>query len=285
MATPKRAAGLGRGLSALLDDARAPPDTPRMLPISDIVANARQPRRHFGVEALDELARSIAERGILQPILVRPLGDGRYEIIAGERRWRAAQAARLHELPVVIRDVDAGVALELAIVENVQRADLNAIEEGESYKRLVDEFGHTQAEVAALVGKSRSHVTNLMRLLDLPAFVRSLLIDGSITMGHARALVGGDDPAALAREVVARNLSVRQTETLASRKAPLAPAASVAQPAARDADIVALERRLSDALGLAVAIQHGDAAGRVIVDYAGLDQLDLICQRLSGGRV
>ena len=283
--------GLGRGLSALLGDierdtsaAAASGEGVTRLAIADIRPHPDQPRRHFDEDALDDLARSIGERGVLQPIVVRRHGEG-YQIVAGERRWRAAQRARLHEIPVLVRDISDAETLEIAIIENIQRADLNAIEEAEAYRRLMTEHGHSQEALGQAVGKSRSHVANLIRLLDLPAPVRAKVADGTLSMGHARALVTADDAETLAGEVVRRGLSVRETETLARRARGAEPTTRVrtAKPApAPDADIAALERQLGDMLGIAVSIAHDGEGGTVTLRYSTLDQLDMICQRLSG---
>jgi len=293
--TPRR--GLGRGLSALLGEASHEQPLAagasrsggvRMMPIAHVRPNPDQPRRHFDDTALDELAASITARGLIQPILVRPHPHNEtYQIVAGERRWRAAQRARLHEVPVIVRELSDGETLELAIVENVQRQDLNAIEEAASYQKLMQEFGYTHEGVGTLVGKSRSHVANLLRLLDLPPPVRAMVIDGSLSMGHARALIGAPDPELLAAEVVRKGLSVRETEKLAnSNKAPAGKRRSAKPALAGDADVEALERHLGDILGLKVAIEHGDTgSGRISVAYSTLDQLDLICQRLTGGGI
>ncbi|MHA3793226.1 ParB/RepB/Spo0J family partition protein [Sphingomonas sp. YL-JM2C] len=290
---PRR--GLGRGLSSLLGEvATEQPIAPgaerpsgiRMIQIADIKPNPSQPRRHFDDMALDELAASIGARGLIQPIVVRPHPSaGGYQIIAGERRWRAAQRARIHELPAIIRELSDAQTLELAIVENVQRQDLNAIEEAEAYQRLISDFGHTQEVLGKLVGKSRSHVANLMRLLDLPKPVRDMVADGRLSMGHARALVTAPNAEELAEQVVTQQLSVRDAEKLAQAgrpgvTAPKPAAPRPAQPA--DADIAALERHLGDILGLKVTIEHGEKGGRIGIAYSTLDQLDLVCQRLSG---
>ena len=288
----RRPSGLGRGLSALLGEVeREQPVEPgearaegvRLLPIADIRPHPDQPRRHFDEEKLEELAQSIAERGLLQPIVVRKIGTG-YQIVAGERRWRAAQRARLHEIPALIRDLSDTETLEIAIIENIQRADLNAIEEAEAYQRLVSDFGHTQEALGKLVHKSRSHVTNLLRLLDLPGKIRQEVANGNISMGHARALITADDPEKLAAEVIKRGLSVRETERLARIAKGGRERSPKAQPTA-DADIVALERQLGDMLGLAVKIAHVGEGGTVTLSYSSLDQLDMICQRLSGERI
>ena len=286
-----RHGGLGRGLGALLGDvAHEEPVASdavhapgvRMLPVGAIAAHPDQPRRHFDDAALDELAGSIASRGLIQPIVVRPHGKG-YQIVAGERRWRAAQRAHLHEVPVLVREFDDAETLEIALVENIQRQDLNAIEEAQAYHRLLGDYGHTQEALAKIVHKSRSHVTNLLRLLDLPAAVQRRVVDGSLSMGHARALIGAADVEELADQVVARSLSVRETEKLAraakrgGRDTPAPPRIS-----GRDADIAALEHQLGDLLGVTVRVQHGEAGGTLTLNYTTLDQLDMLCQRLSG---
>ena len=289
--------GLGRGLSALLGDARteAPigglgsPDSAqtasaglRMLPVSALAPHPGQPRRHFEEAALDELARSIEARGLIQPIVVRPHGK-EYQIVAGERRWRAAQRARLHEVPVIVRDLDDAETLEIALIENIQRQDLNAIEEAEAYRKLTAQFGHTQEALAKLVNKSRSHVSNMLRLLDLPEGVRAMVIDGRLEMGHARALIGAPDPLALAQAAIDGGLSVRQVEKLARDAKPgRGPTRADNGKAAVNADIAALERQLGDILGLNVRIAHGDRGGTLTLAYSTLDQLDMVCQRLSG---
>ena len=283
--------GLGRGLSSLLGEvAREQPiaeEAPRsagvqMMATGQLVPNGSQPRRHFDEAAIEELADSLKQRGLIQPIVVRPTDRGEYQIVAGERRWRAAQKAQLHEVPVIVRQLGDAETLEIAIIENVQRQDLNAIEEAEAYQRLASDFGHKQEAISRLVGKSRSHVANLLRLLDLPMSVRQAVVDGKLSMGHARALLGAHDPAALAEEVIHRDLSVREAEALArGGKAKRAPSAPAVAPAA-DADIALLERQLRDQLGLKVGIAHGAKGGTVTIAYATLDQLDMLCQRLSG---
>ena len=282
--------GLGRGLSSLLGEvAREQPiagEAPRpagiqMMSTARLMPNSAQPRRHFDEAAIEELASSLRERGLIQPIVVRPSDAGYYQIVAGERRWRAAQKAQLHEVPVIVRQLGDAETLEIAIIENVQRQDLNAIEEADAYQRLARDFGHKQEEIARLVGKSRSHVANLLRLLDLPMSVRQAVVDGKLSMGHARALIGATDPAALAEEVIRRDLSVRQTEQLArGGKPPRAPAPSVGPTS--NADVALLERQLRDQLGLKVGIAYGAKGGTVTISYATLDQLDMLCQRLSG---
>jgi ParB family chromosome partitioning protein len=249
--------------------------------VADILPNPDQPRRHFDESALDELAASLETRGLIQPIVVRPK-DGAYQIVAGERRWRAAQRARLHEVPVIVRALDDAETVELAIVENVQRQDLNAIEEAQAYQRLIKEYRHTQEALSRIVGKSRSHVTNLLRLLDLPEDVRAAVADGRLTMGHARALVSAADPQALAEEVIRRGLSVRETEQLARGAKPRRQRMPPIDYKGSNADVEMLERQLGDQLGLKVSIAHGPSGGTVTIAYATLDQLDMVCQRLSG---
>lgn len=288
----KKATGLGRGLSALIGE--APPasrsDTSgggvRTIEVARIRPNPSQPRQIFDEDALGDLAASIAERGVLQPIIVRTIEDG-YELVAGERRWRAAQRAQLHEIPAIIREFDEESRAEVALIENVQRENLNAIEEAEAYRQLIARYGHGQEVVGKLVGKSRSHVANLLRLLDLPEAVRLMLLRGDISMGHARAIVTAPDPEALANEIVQGDLSVRQAEHLARMERP-GPGSDIGRASARnarravDADLEALERQLSDLLGLRVKVTHGKSGGSVSLHYSTLDQLDLICQRLSG---
>ncbi len=293
-------AGLGRGLSSLFGDTEGeaptgrgptPQSGIRQLPITALTPLPGQPRRFFDEAALDELAESIAARGVIQPIVVRPHGKG-YQIVAGERRWRAAQRARLHEVPVVVRDLTDAETMEIALVENIQRRDLTAIEEAEGYRRLIDEFGHTQDVLAHLVGKSRSHVTNLLRLLDLPRPIQEMVGDQRLSMGHARALINVPDAQALAERVVAKGLSVREVERLAravrNPDPPVREKAARRDPAANgsdeatDADLRALERQLGDVLGLKVQIGHGEKGGTITIGYSTLGQLDMVCQRLSG---
>ena len=293
LARPKPRSGLGRGLNALMGDlAREEPvgdgrdgASPgvRSLPVGSLVPHPGQPRRHFDEAALEELAQSIALRGVLQPIVVRPHGTG-YQIVAGERRWRAAQRARLHEVPVIVRTFDDTETLEVALVENIQRQDLNAIEEAEAYHRLIGEFGHTQDALGKLVNKSRSHIANLLRLLELPKAVQERVVEGVLTMGHARALIGASDVEALADQVVARGLSVRDTERLA-RHAKIETKGMGNSGSGRDPDLAALEHQLGDLLGLAVRVTHGPKGGTLTLSYSTLDQLDMVCQRLSGERL
>jgi ParB family transcriptional regulator, chromosome partitioning protein len=280
---------LGRGLSALLGEAPAPMPAAgatdaavRALPIEMLEPGPFQPRGPMEQTPLQELADSIREHGVLQPILVRPKpgGDGRYEIIGGERRWRAAQLVPLHEVPVVVRDFGDREAMAAALVENLQRQDLNALEEAEGYRRLIEEFDLTQDALGQAVGKSRSHVANTMRLLALPDRVRELLRDGALSAGHARALLASPSPEALAMQVVDRGLNVRQTEALAAAK-PRDPAAD--RPAAHaDPEITALERRLSGRLGLKIAIRQAGRGGQVTIQYRDLDQLDGVIRLLQG---
>lgn len=287
-----RPSGLGRGLSSLLGEVaqEAPVSGTslrggiQMLAVASIAPHPHQPRRYFDEDALAELAESIRARGLVQPIVVRP-HDGGYQIVAGERRWRAAQKARLHELPVIIRNFDDVETLEISIVENIQRQDLNAIEEADAYRRLIEEFGHTQEALGKLVHKSRSHVANLLRLLDLPEKVRAYVASGELSMGHARALVSSDDPEALAIEVIDRDLSVRDTEKLVRTGKPRKPRAGPIEYKGASADIEALERQLGDMLGLKARITHRPDGGQVTLNYSSLDQLDMICQRLSGEKI
>ena len=288
-----KATGLGRGLSALIGESArqpaaaepAPERGVREVEIARIRPNPNQPRIRFDDETISELADSIGKRGVLQPILLRPAGDG-FEIIAGERRWRAAQRAGLHAIPAIVCEMDDSATAEVALIENVQREDLNAIEEAEGYRQLIERYGHGQDAVARLVHKSRSHVANLLRLLDLPQSVRQMLLRGDISMGHARAIASAEDPEALANEIVAKGLSVRQTESLARKVRPGA-GRDIARASARnatpvDADLAALERQLGDLLGLRVKVAHNGTSGTVTLHYSSLDQLDMICQRLSG---
>lgn len=293
--------GLGRGLDALLgevalergagrvasgDGATTQADGVATIATVDIHPNPAQPRRHFSEESLQELAQSLKRHGLIQPILVRPHA-GHYQIVAGERRWRAAQRAQLHQIKAIIRDLSDEETLEIALIENIQRQDLNPIEEAEAYRKLCDDFGHSQNELAGIVEKSRSHVANMMRLLDLPLPVRDLVVEGRLSMGHARALLGTDDSARLAAVVVKQGLSVRQTEALV-RRTRIAEG-KVARPRvdgggkANDADIRAVEQHLGDLLGLKVRIAHkGEGGGAVTFEYRSLDQLDMLCQRLTG---
>lgn len=296
-APKKRPMGLGRGLSSLLgeiqtetaaavpsrnDGGVAVPDGVRLVPVTNLQPLPNQPRRNFDDAALDELAKSITALGVLQPIVVRDMG-GHYQIVAGERRWRAAQRAHLHQVPVIVKQFDDRTALEIALVENIQREELNAWEEGETYRRLIEEYGHSQEELGRIVGKSRSHIANLMRLRNLPLRVHGWLVSGEISMGHARALLQCEDPEGIAKQVIERGLSVRDTERLAKRAK--AGKSLAKARGGRDPDLEALERQLGDILGLKVQISHGARGGTVTLGYSSLDQLDLICQRLSGEHI
>ena len=291
MIEKKRVSGLGRGLSALLEEAAAPVDANApgvaRLSIADVAANPHQPRRQFTNEAMTELIASVRAHGVLQPILVRPVAGGRYEIIAGERRWRAAQAVGLHEIPAVVRALDDRMAFEIALIENIQRSDLNAIEEARGYRRLIDDFGHTQAVLAGIVGKSRSHVTNLLRLLELPETIQSMVEAGQLTMGHARALATAADPEALAQRVVTEGLSVRAIEEIAAGRSKPQPRHALSKPGpaggSSDANADALEIQLSESLGMpvALAVATGGESGSLTIRFASLDQLDWLCARLG----
>lgn len=303
----KRPPALGRGLGALLGESRR--EEPLVvqqgganrdataglasIPVASISPLPGQPRRHFDETALDELAASIAARGVIQPVIVTPNGPGRYRLVAGERRWRAAQRAQLHELPAIIRTLDEREVMALALIENLQREDLNPIEEARAYHRLAEQEGLTQAEIAKLVDKSRSHVANLQRLLALPEPVIALVETGQLSMGHARALIGSDQAELLAEQAVANQLSVREVEKLARRRG--APGTGGAgqrrargeRDPATNADIAAVQNHLEEFLGLSVRIST-DAdprSGAVTIRYRTFDQLDLICQRLTGGAI
>lgn len=289
--------GLGRGLSALMADVNqdiAPQPTKAArradmrVPIEQVRPNPEQPRRAFNDEALQDLAASIAEKGIIQPIIVRkhPSAEGIFEIVAGERRWRASQIAKQHDIPVIVRDYTDTEVLEVAIIENIQRADLNPIDEGAGYKQLMQKFGHTQEQLSTVLGKSRSHIANVMRLLNLPEGVRAYLVDGKLTAGHARALIGHEDAEKMAHVIVQKGLSVREAEKLAKQglTKPKTPrTAKVAS--AKDADTIQIEGELSAALGMKVTIDHKPDAegGRLTVNYNNLDQLDDLLRALSGG--
>ncbi|HEY5049113.1 MAG TPA: ParB/RepB/Spo0J family partition protein [Rhizomicrobium sp.] len=283
---------LGRGLSALIGDEAptghtgAAPDpggrNPRTLPVAFLRPNPFQPRQHFDGRELDELALSIREKGLLQPILVRPVAGASdaYEIVAGERRWRAAQLAKLHDVPVVIRELGDAEALEFAIIENVQRSDLNAVEEGAAYRQLMDRFGYTQERLAEEIGKSRSHVANTLRLIRLPEAVQAMIREGKLSAGHARTLIGAANPEALARQIVKREFNVRQAE----QRSPVKPGRT-SPKAAKDADTKAIESSLSNMLGLNVQILHrSSAGGELRIVYRTLEQLDDLIQRLHSKR-
>ena len=285
----RRPLALGRGLSALLGDAAplettAGPGAVREISVADIAPHPDQPRRHFDESALNELAASIAVRGVLQPIVVRQSERG-YQIVAGERRWRAAQRAQLAKIPAIVREFDDGATLEVALIENIQREQLNAVEEGEAYRRLIDLHGHSADALAKLLHKSRSHVANLMRLVELPVSVREMVADGRLSMGHARALVGIADAEVIAGEIVAKGLSVRAAEVLTRKAKGRASGGTPDSRPGANADIALLERQLGDVLGLKVAISHAGESGAVTIAYASLDQLDMVCQRLTGGAV
>lgn len=285
---------LGRGLSALMADVAVPADGPDAaavqrdilrVPIERIRPNPDQPRRSFPEEAMTDLANSIRERGVLQPLIVRelPEGSGSYEIVAGERRWRAAQMAQVHELPVLVRSFTDAEAIEVAIIENIQRADLNPVEEAAAFRQLMDRFGHTQERLAEALGKSRSHIANSLRLLSLPEEVLNHLREGRLTAGHARALVPLPNAAEVARSVIARGLSVRQTEELARR--PPKSGQPARRRAEKDADTRALEADLSANLGMTVTIDHrpGEGGGVLTIRYPSLEALDSLCRMLSAG--
>lgn len=283
---------LGRGLAALIGD-MSPIDAPRQaetgsgvrrLPVEFIIASRANPRKDFDAELLEDLTNSIREKGVMQPLLVRPSGQGPdiYEIIAGERRWRAAQRAGLHEVPVIVRDVDDREALELAIIENVQRADLNPLEEALGYGQLIEQFSYTQQDLAQVIGKSRSHVANTLRLLRLPREVQEMLESGALTAGHARTLITSDEPLALAQRIVDAGLSVREAEALHQKDSEhKRPSVGTSRASSgKDADTLALERQLSDALGLSVTLDHKERGGRLEIRYKTLEQLDNVCTKL-----
>lgn len=287
--------GLGRGLSALMADVPASDDISgkttskpeTTLPIESLVANPDQPRRLFTKEAMEDLANSIREKGVLQPLIVRPVQGGKYEIVAGERRWRAAQQAQLHELPVVVRNFTDTEVLEVAIIENIQRSDLNAVEEAAGYRQLMDRFGHTQEKLSEVLGKSRSYIANLLRLLSLPDEVQNLLKEGALSAGHARALITTEDPTALAKKVVAGGLSVRATEALVKKQqsehTSKTPRAHTKPAQEKDADTRALEGDLAANLKMRVSIYHepGGERGTLTLQYENLEQLDDLCRRLG----
>jgi ParB family chromosome partitioning protein len=302
---------LGKGLGALLGETRreeplvssggGQAEGPRMageaqasdsplksLPVAAIEPLPGNPRKHFDEAALEELAASIATRGVIQPIIVRPKGAGRYQLVAGERRWRAAQKARLHEMPALVRELSDREVMALALIENLQREDLNPVEEARAYQRLAEEEGMTQAEIARMVEKSRSHVANIQRLLGLPDAVLDLVEAGNLSMGHARALIGHDEAVMLARQAVNDNLSVREIEKLARKpNRRTEPTESKRVGSAEDADILAVQNHLEEFLGLNVRIKS-DAdprSGAITIKYSSLDQLDLVCQRLTGGEI
>jgi ParB family chromosome partitioning protein len=270
------------------DDLQTTPDLPRraeqFIAVEKIHPNPEQPRRRFSEEKLNDLAASIAEKGVIQPLIVRPSprSEGEYEIVAGERRWRASQMAKVHTLPVVIRSYDDTEALEVAIIENIQRADLNAIEEAAGYRDLMDRFGHTQEKMAEALGKSRSHIANLLRLLNLPDEVQAFVVEGKLSAGHARTLVTSEEPEALAKKIISKGLSVRAAEQLSKR--PKLKTKSVARKAVeKDADTRAIEGDLSANLKMKVQIDHGKdgESGVMTISYESLDELDQLCGKLS----
>jgi ParB family chromosome partitioning protein len=282
---------LGRGLAALIGEMDQPIadmavrpgiSADRKVAIDLVVRNPKNPRKHFAEEDLQDLASSIRQHGIVQPVVVRPIPEGKFEIIAGERRWRAAQLAGLNEIPVLIREVDDRTALELAIVENVQRADLNPLEEALGYEQLIAEHGYTQNDLGEIIGKSRSHVANSLRLLKLPDLVRDMITSGTLSAGHARALIPTSDPVGLARAIVAKGLSVRDAERIAQNniRGQSQPAPET-KSARKDPDTVALERSLSDTLGLDVIVNHKGNGGRLTISYKSLEQLEEICRLLE----
>jgi ParB family chromosome partitioning protein len=295
MAADEARSRLGRGLASLIGDVGGEaahvdrPRAQRKVPIEFLKANPRNPRRAFSEAELAELADSIRQHGVIQPIVVRPVkgAHDRYEIIAGERRWRASQAAGLHEVPIVPVDVNDSDALQLAIIENVQREDLNPLEEAQGYHALAGEFKRNQEDIAKIVGKSRSHVANMMRLTKLPAEVQAYIASGKLSAGHARALIGVPDPLAAAKQIVEQGLNVRQTEALAheegvpERKTQKGRGGGAGKT--KDPDTVALEKRVSDALGLNVSVNHRDPGGAVQISYRNLEQLDEVMRRLAKG--
>ena len=277
--------GLGRGLSSLMGDVEIPvTDNPNKvsdirIPISKLRANPLQPRRLFDNESINELAASIKSKGLVQPILVRPSekNPGDYEIIAGERRWRAAQIAQLHEMSAVIKNLNDTESLEIAIIENVQRSDLTVIEEATGYKKLIESYGHTQEQLSEIVGKSRSHVANIMRLLTLPQSIQDMITEGRISAGHARAIMNSAFPEKLAEKIVNENLSVREAESIAKYGKN-----QIKKVKLKDPDTVDLENSLSSKLGLNVEINHkGNKGGHIKIDYKNLDQLELVTQKLK----
>ena len=277
---------LGRGLAALIGD-----DTSeealvqdirslRHVPVELLHPNPNNPRKHFAEEDLESLAKSLRDKGLLQPLVVRPRPDGGFEIVAGERRWRASQRAGIHEVPVLIRELDDKETLEIALIENIQRSDLNVLEEAKAYRQLLEQYGYTQQQLADAIGKSRSHIANTMRLMSLPDAIQKQIEDGSLTAGHARSLIATESPTELANKIIELKLTVRQAEDLARGQAPKADRATKPE---KDADTRALEKSLGEALGLSVAIKHnGSAGGAVSVSYKNLDQLDEIVRRLTG---
>ncbi len=276
---------LGRGLAALIGDDASEESVVqdirslRHVPVELLHPNPNNPRKHFAEEDLESLAKSLRDKGLLQPLVVRPRNDGSFEIVAGERRWRASQRAGIHEVPVLIRELDDKETLEIALIENIQRSDLNALEEARAYRQLLEQYAYTQQQLADAIGKSRSHIANTMRLMSLPEAIQKQIEDGSLTAGHARSLIATESPTDLADKIIALNLTVRQAEDLARGQPPKAGKPAKAE---KDADTRALEKNLSEALGLGVAIKHTGAGGAVNIQYKNLDQLDEIVRRLTG---
>ncbi len=276
---------LGRGLAALIGDDTSEEAVVqdirslRHVPIELLHPNPNNPRKHFAEEDLESLAKSLRDKGLLQPLVVRPRADGNFEIVAGERRWRASQRAGIHDVPVLIRELDDKETLEIALIENIQRSDLNALEEARAYRQLLEQYGYTQQQLADAIGKSRSHIANTMRLMSLPEAIQKQIEDGSLTAGHARSLIATETPIDLADKIIALNLTVRQAEDLARGQSPKAGKLPKSE---KDADTRALEKNVSDALGLGVLIKHNGAGGAVNIQYKNLDQLDEIVRRLTG---
>lgn len=292
-----RTRGLGRGLSALFDEGEAADSGEarseggsaqgvKMLPIETIYPNPDQPRKRFTDQELEELSESIADKGLLQPILVRPSSSrsGEFEIVAGERRWRAAQKARIHEIPCLVRELTDRETLEIAIVENVQRSDLTPVEEARAFRQLTETYGHTQSEVAEAVGKSRVHITNMLRLLALPDAILDMIERGELSAGHGRAIANVSDPISLAQEIIDKGLSVRGAEALARKTSTrTSGASSSTRSSDKDADTRALESNLSEQLGLSVELKHNGEKGELRIRYSTLEQLDELCRKLSAG--
>jgi ParB family transcriptional regulator, chromosome partitioning protein len=276
---------LGRGLAALIGDDTSEESviqdirSLRHVPVELLHPNPNNPRKHFAEEELENLAKSLRDKGLLQPLVVRPRSDGSFEIVAGERRWRASQRAGLHDIPVLIRELDDKETLEIALIENVQRSDLNALEEARAYRQLIEQYAYTQQQLADAIGKSRSHIANTMRLMSLPEAIQQQIEEGTLTAGHARSLIATEQPEELANKIIKLNLTVRQAEDLA--RGQTSKIGKSTKPE-KDADTKALEKTMSDALGLGVAIQHkGDLGGAVQIHYKSLEQLDEIVRRLT----
>ena len=277
---------LGRGLAALIGDdvsedaVVADVRSLKHVPIDMIKANPLNPRKHFAEEDLETLAKSLREKGLLQPIVVRPATGGMYEIVAGERRWRAAQRASIHDVPVLVRDLDDRETLEIALIENVQRADLNPLEEARAYKQLIDQYGYTQQQLADSIGKSRSHIANTLRLQTLPDSVLTLIETGTLSAGHARTLVATDSPQELAEKIIKLGMTVRQAEDLTRTKTTKGKKGGSAE---KDADTRAMEKAIRDALGLNVSLNHKGEGGQLVISYKNFDQLDEVFRRLTRG--